>query len=66
MDNESTGRHDDAVSQPFDQTNDIAGDVSGESGETAEGDTTNAADREADEGPAFPLLPPGRAGAGGI
>jgi hypothetical protein len=66
MSTSGTGR-DDAVGEPFDQTNGLAGDQLGESDGTVEGETANAAEREAgDDDDQMPPATPARGGAQGI
>jgi hypothetical protein len=46
----STGADDDAVAEPFDQTNGVVDGLEGESGGTARGDERSPADRRDDDG----------------
>ncbi|WP_210508136.1 hypothetical protein [Naasia sp. SYSU D00057] len=65
MSTSGTGR-DDAVGEPFDQTNGLAGDQLGESDGTAEGELSNAAERDAGDDDQLPPASPARGGAQGI
>ena len=51
MDSASTGTGADAIGEPFDQSNDQAQSLAGDSDGTAESDTGSAADRDGDDRP---------------